>query len=153
MSTPARTNAGAVQSILGLNYDKKRRPDLTPFINSASDVVDQVLALSRGKSRVKALGGLTATTLANIEMWVAAHLYVVSDPLYMSRSTEGASGAFQRAPAKDGLASSDYGKTAMDIDWSGCLTNINMKQFASALGMGHHPDQGRPGDGSLDAGD
>jgi hypothetical protein len=141
MSVPARTTAKAVQDVLGPNYDAKKKVNLRPFIDSASDVVDQVLLLSKRKSRVISIGGLKASTLELIERWLAAHFYCISDPLYMSRTTQGASGSFQRAAAKDGFASTDYGKTAMDVDISGCLKNINLQQFASVLGMGHHPDQ------------
>jgi hypothetical protein len=144
MSIPARTNSAAVVSILGTNYDNRRKPSLSGFIATASDVVDQVLAISKQKSRVKNLGGLTPTTLQNIEMWLAAHFYCIQDPLYMTRSTQGASGGFQRSTAKEGFASTDYGKQALACDWSGCLCNINDKSFATALathGKHDHDDE------------
>lgn len=133
MSTPARTTQAAVVGILVANYDAKKKPSLLPFIQAASDVVDQVKKLSLGKSRVISRGGLTTTTLQNIETWLAAHFYCINDPLYISRSTQGATGAFQRAAAKDGFSSTDYGKQALSIDWSGCLRNIDLAQFASML--------------------
>ena len=140
MSVPARTTPNAVIGILGPNYDSKKSPDLSQFIATASIVVDQVAAMSAMKIRVKRLGGLTPAMLQNIEMWLAAHFYCISDPLYTTRSTQGASGGFQRSGAKDGMAETSYGKQALDIDWSGCLKNINLGQFATTLATGCDDD-------------
>lgn len=135
-----RTTEALVKAILLANYDGRRTPSLTAFIRTANVVTSRVLAMSVKKPRVLAGGGLTTDELREIETLLAAHFYCVNDPLYSSRSTQGASGSFQRAGAKEGFSSTDYGKQAMDVDWSGVLKNINMQQFASGTSMGHHPD-------------
>lgn len=133
-----RTSPAMVMSILGRNYDTETKPDLTNFILTANDVVNNIIPLANKKSRIRAVGGLPSTTLLQIETWLAAHFYCHSDPLYNSRSTEGASGSFQVGTPGAGFASTQYGRTAMDLDISGVLKNINMQQFASGFHMGNH---------------
>ncbi len=136
-----RTNEAQVKAVLLANYDARRAPSIAAFIRTANTVTNRVLSMSVQKPRVVAQGGLSSDDLLQIETFLAAHFYCVNDPLYMSRSTQGASGSFQRGQAKSGFASTDYGNQAMDIDWSGVLKNINLQQFASGSGMGHHPRQ------------
>lgn len=133
----ARTTIEAVQAVLGKNYDGKRRPDLRGFIDSASVVVDRVASMSLKKSRVSDAGGMTASELEVVERWLAAHLYQHADPGYTSRSTEGASGSLMTGQQTRGYGATMYGETAMDLDWSGCLKNINQQQFAGGTHMGH----------------
>jgi hypothetical protein len=39
-----RTTTGAVQGILGSDYDSRRSPDLSPRIETAATLVDDILA-------------------------------------------------------------------------------------------------------------
>jgi hypothetical protein len=126
-----------VQAILGPNYDKRKRPKLDGFIAAANEVTNFCKLLSQKKGRVVRMGGLQESTLLQIETFMAAHFYQLSDPDYTSRSTEGASGSFKRGTTDQGFALTDYGRNAMDIDWSGCLKNVNKQQFAGGLHMGN----------------
>jgi hypothetical protein len=76
-----RTTTGAVQGILGSDYDTRRSPDLSPRIETAATLVDDIVA------KATELGiSLTDTRLEVIERWLAAHLYCVTDRPYKSRS-------------------------------------------------------------------
>jgi hypothetical protein len=129
----ARTTPGAVQGILGANWDGKT--DLGQFITPANIVVNQV--------QKYALIGLicythTPAELELIERWLAAHFYCQNDPLYMSSSVLGASGGFQRASATEDFGSTDYGKSACRMDVSGKLTAIGKRQIAGGFHVGRH---------------
>lgn len=108
-----RTTVQLVKALLLDNYGALRDrtlPSLQPFIDTATVIIDRVAtcAVSRGKT-------LTTTELELIERWLACHYYTKSDPLYTSRSTEGASGSFVQRSFLDG---------ATDLDFSGCLKAI-----------------------------
>ncbi len=140
----ARTTSTAVAAILGDNYGYKADgtlPDLTVFINDASVVVDRVVLMAAA-----AISPITLTTAEqeSIERWLAAHLYCHADPLYMSRSTQGASGGFQRGQAGKGFESTHYGMMAMDLDYSGSLKKINGLKRAGAFWMGKRKSQQIP---------
>ena len=104
----ARTTAEAVKLLLAANYDSDAATNLTPFIDSASSIVDDVVECVSDLS----LTALSSTKLELIERWIAAYLYTQSDPLYTSRSTASASGAFQEH---------SFLKGAIALDPSGCV--------------------------------
>jgi hypothetical protein len=114
----ARTNDAAVKALLlpGRDYDTEQAPSLTPFIDTASAMVDDVADC------ITAKGGTahSVSRLELIERWLSAHYFKVSDKGYSSRSTEGASGAFDGQTAMY-LESTLYGQTALRLDSSGCL--------------------------------
>jgi hypothetical protein len=100
---------------------------LDRYIKAASLIVDRVDTCADARDR-----SLTAAELKEIETWLAAHFYTKMDPVYASRSTNGASGSFVRDPKtpepfKDG---------AMMLDYSGCLGAILEKRIASATWLG-----------------
>lgn len=64
----ARTNSANVQAILLSNYNSP--DDLTTFINTASRIVDRVVACAATKS-----GSYTADELVDMESYIAAGLY------------------------------------------------------------------------------
>lgn len=132
----ARTTVIAVKNLLLDNYDKVSNPppDLTGFIDSASALVDQVVssATSRGIT-------LTTTLLEIIERWLAAHYYAQADPLYMSKSTQGASGSFMGQSAL-GLDSTRYGQQAKRLDISGSLAAFDLNARADLLWLGSDCD-------------
>lgn len=136
----ARTSAAAVKAILlpGKDYDNDQAADLTPFIDTASAMVDDVVAC------ISAKGGmaLTAARLELIERWLAAHYFKVSDKPYSSRSTEGASGGFDGQTAMY-LESTLYGQTALRLDSSGCLDAAGGKEVktAGAAWLGRPPSE------------
>ena len=130
-----RTDVTAVQTLLGRNYNGSA--DLQQFIDTATVIVDRVVA--------KAAGPLFNTPLLDteaelIERYLAAHFYCVQDPLYVSKSTAGASGSFQRAPSTDDFTSSEYGRGAVRSDPSGVLVSLGKRQVARGFyaGGGRH---------------
>ena len=114
----------------GNDYDTKKNPDLTPFIQRATDLTDRVAACAASRNLA-----LTATEQASIEENLAAHFYQMSDKGYTSRSTSGASGSFQ-GQATMRLEATFYGQNAMLIDVSGCLTMYNKRAVAGLKWLG-----------------
>ena len=111
----ARTTASAVAAILLGQYDTEGRPDLDPFISTATALVDWLA----GKDTD---GDLSATMLERIEAFLSAHFYAHADQLFQSKATGGASGAFQGQTAM-WLNSTQYGQTAMVLDVTGNLAS------------------------------
>lgn len=101
--------------------------DLTPYIQSASSVVDQVVVFAAQRYMP-----LPPATQELVERWLSAYFYCKADPQYASRSTGGASGSF----VSDSGDPERYKKAAIDIDWSGCLSAILKRQFAHAFWPG-----------------
>ncbi len=134
----ARTTPALVQALLGVNYDSVRTPDLAQFIAPASMIVDQVkvIACRKGIAYTDSANPGDPSQLETIERWLAAHYYAQQDPLYTSRSTQGATGSFQVGQLGKGFASTQYGANAMDIDFSGALKNINGQQKARGTWLG-----------------
>jgi len=115
----ARTSSSAVQAILGPNYDAEAATDVSPFIATATAVVDRISSEASGR-------GLTidSTMLEIIERWLAAHYYGISDQFYSSRSTDGASGSFQ-GQTQMGFDATLYGQQAKRLDWTGTLAAMD----------------------------
>lgn len=129
----ARTNVTTVQNLLGPNYGRlpsRVLPDLQQFIDSASAIVDDVAtcAIDRDMAR-------SAAQLELIERWLAAHFYAQMDMLYQSRSTGGATASFQGQTGMS-LDSTRYGQSAVNLDYSGCLSAIGKRQFAGGFWLG-----------------
>lgn len=135
-----RTTASAVKELLvpGGDYDIALAPSLTPFIASATAMVDRLstAAIAKGKS-------LTADEKELIERWLAAHFYVMSDQNLSSKSTAGASGSYQGQTAMY-LEASKYGQMAVSIDYSGLLYSIASgpnRRTAKITWVGKPPSQ------------
>lgn len=134
----SRTNATAVAKVLMDDYGPRLsgdNPDLDPFIETASSIVDDVVECATAKGKT-----LTAAKLELIERWLAAHFYAVSDKPYTSRSTVDASGSFAGQTAMY-FESTLYGQHAMRLDPSGCLDAIGGKERKRAGGswLGKNP--------------
>ena len=131
----ARTNAGAVQSILQKDYDTIDTPSLQGYIETASLVVDDVVdcATAKGVS-------FSSTRLEVIERWLAAHFYGQSDKPYTNKSTNGASAGFSGQTGMY-LESTLYGQTATRLDSTGCLAAIanGERKVASLNWLGKAP--------------
>ena len=127
----ARTTAAAVKLVLNRDYDTRNLPDLTPYIDTASAMVDDLdeCADARGYT-------IDSTRLELIERWLAAHCYALSDQPYTGRSTLGASGQFQ-GRTDMGLDATKYGQQAKALDKSGCLAGAGAT--ASILWGGQRP--------------
>ncbi len=140
----SRTTFDAVAELLGDgqaggNYDTVNQPSLQGFIETASAVVDRVATCATRKGL-----DLSTTELELIERWLAAHFYCVVDPIYTSRSTNGASASFQVGQAMEGFGSTEYGRQALAMDYSGCLKNISLKQRARSVWTGKVPSEQIP---------
>lgn len=127
----ARTTSAAVQALLepGQDYDTLTSPSLTPFIETASAMVDDAASCATD------LGTPISTTrLELIERWLAAHYYVQSDQTYASKNTEGAGASFHGQTAMY-LEASKYGQTAARLDPTGCLQSVAGAERKSAGGF------------------
>lgn len=82
---------------------------------------------------------LAADVQAEVETLLAAHFYQLGDPGYKSRSTAGASGAFQTGGDGPQLGRTRYGQDAMLMDVSGALAAINKRAFAGSMWLGKPP--------------
>lgn len=116
---PVRTDADLVKGILCLDYDTKRLPDLQPFIDTASSIVDdlETMCVNEGSP-------LSSNKLELIERWLSAHGYCCTDQPYAMRKTGNASGMFQGQTGKR-LESTKYGQMALTLDPSGNLDTLN----------------------------
>lgn len=128
-----RTTSGAVQAILGKDYDADLSPDLAPFIRGANLLTTRVATCAAAKN-----WALSTAELAEIEAWIAAHLYTRSDKAYQSNSTDGASASYQGQTGMH-MEASYYGQMAMDLDTSGCLTVLSKRQVAGGFWLGKPP--------------
>ncbi len=91
------------------------------YINSANVFVTAYLGTK----------GLSDDLLANIEMWLAAHMIVVTRERAIKEA--GAGGAYVKYAGEwgEGLLGSTYGQMAVNLDTTGTLINL-AKQKSSA---------------------
>jgi hypothetical protein len=120
-----------VQGILVDQWDGTT--DLTPFIASASMLIDQVAQMALQMSFPISY---TVGQLELIERWLSAHLYKQMDMMLQQKATGGASGVYQ---GKTGMSldSTRYGQTAMTLDYSGALSAISKRATAGGF-LAHH---------------
>lgn len=112
----ARTNADEVRAIIPQSPSLAGN-DLTPFIDSASGLVDEVEARDTSAT-------LSEDRLRLIELWLAAHFYAIFDKQLES---EGASNAVGRYMGKTAmyLDSTLWGQQAKLLDTTGALAQID----------------------------
>lgn len=110
-----RTTSPDVQGILGDHYDGTT--DLSPFITTASSLVDRLATLDTDSI-------LSTAQKELIERWLAAHFYVQADPILASKSTGKSSGVFEGQTAM-ALDNSRYGQMAKVLDVTGRLGNLS----------------------------
>jgi len=127
----ARNTDAAVREILapGGDYDLRRNPTLRPFIASASRIVDRLVAKANVRTDVD---HVEAADAALVELWLAAHLYKMSDRQFSNKSTLGASASYAGKTGM-GLDSTTYGQVAKNMDPSGLLATV-MKEGAEEPG-------------------
>lgn len=130
MSTYA--TAASVKDILRTNYDGCA--PLAPYIKAAHSLVARMVTCATAKSYTH-----TTDELESITNALAAHFYCAMDALYMSRSTAGASGSFQRTTGKK-LEGTEYGQMALMLDTSGCLQSLNAAQIVQIGWLGQSDD-------------
>lgn len=112
-----RTNADAVKKILGQNYDSFANPDLIPYIETASAIVDQLIQQAAEDNQV-----IPTSTLELIERWLSAYFYTIMDPLYLTKKTGLAMGTFPERSYKD---------AAIQLDPTALLNDILSKNRAT----------------------
>lgn len=115
-----RTTEEAVGKIIELDA----AIDLTPFMESANNLVDQVCLDS----------DYSDATLELIERWLSAHFYAIRDPRAIQESVKGISQQFSD-PTKPGLSSTLWGQTAMALDTAGNLAAVDdgLKKFRATI--------------------
>ncbi len=132
----ARTIATAVEGILLDHYDSANSPSLTPFIDTANDVVTRVAtcATARGVT-------LSSTTLELIERWLATHFYAIADLIAKEKETGDARAIFYGSEDGEGLEFTPYGKQAVVIDYSGCLKTVSKGHRGVLTWLGKPPSE------------
>ncbi len=127
-----RTDDDMVKAVLapGGDYDLVLNPALTRFIKISNIIVNKVVTCASAK-------GVTISDeeLLELETWLAAHYYKMSDQQLQSKSTNGASGSY-RGSGTQGLATTTYGQSALDMETTGCLKQLTSGQRASATWLG-----------------
>lgn len=115
-----RTTDDAVKKVLMRDYDARKRPDLAPFVETASGMVDDLVTYAND-NELTTPGG---TRLELIERWLAAWAYSMADRPFSSRSTDGASGSFVGQTGM-GIKANAYGQTAANLDPTGYLNSLD----------------------------
>lgn len=126
----ARTNPDLVKKILLKEYDTTNNPDLGPFIDTASTLVDDMVACAAEQ-------GVTygAVKLEIIERWVAAWVYHGGgDRRLKSHSTLSASATYETDLA-------DLLKIPYALDKTGCLAGILEGNFIGVEWLGKAPSE------------
>ena len=110
-----RTNSTNVALILGDNYDSAIA--LTVFIETASSIVDTLVAKNLGPA-------LSSALLELIERWLSAHCYAHADQIFAYKQTGNAAATFQGVTGM-GLTATLYGQTAIILDTTGYLSQVS----------------------------
>lgn len=95
--------------------------DLKPFIRTASILVDSLAARDTNSD-------LTAATLKQIEVWLAAHFVALRDPVALSEKTGEAQITYFLGKPGMGLEATPYGQAAISLDTTGRLATVGKKR-------------------------
>ena len=135
-----RTTSALVQGVLMDDFGTRRdgsTPDLTPYILSASLIVDRVVVCGARKVTAGTLAtnitddGTTGCEAEVLERWLAGHCYVQSDQTLASKGVSGSSRSHHGQTGMR-LENSKYGQMALLLDPTGCLENMNSVPRARA---------------------
>jgi len=110
-----RTTPEAVDLII--SYDTTLIPDLTPFIASASLLVDTIVDIPTAPSDA---------ILEVVERYLCAHLIGITDPRLGSEQVKSLQASYQYK-LKEGLGLTHWGQTAMLLDTTGRLARYNQQ--------------------------
>jgi hypothetical protein len=108
-----RTTEDAVKLII--EYDTNLIPDLTPFIASASLLVDTVVAIDPAPSDA---------ILEVVERYLTAHLIGITDPRIQAEQVKSLQATYA-VRLSDGLGITHFGTLAMLFDTTGRLAQWN----------------------------
>ena len=127
----ARTTPAKVEAILNKDYDYVNRPSLTPYIDTAAELIDRVVTQASANGTT-----IGATTAELMERWLSADCYVRSDATHSSRSNMGASASFTRK-------GDEYRRMAIALDPSGILSGLltEGKQRVDIFWLGKPPSE------------
>lgn len=141
-----RTTPDLVAAVLCNDFGPKADgtlPDLTPYIDTASSIVDDAVPIA-----ARFGSPWNAAKQELIERWLSAWCYCVMDPTYMSKGQGGANASYQRVGATDDFGSNEYGRTAVRLDPSGALTALGKRQVARGFWIGQKHGHRNPIGGS-----
>lgn len=116
-----RTTEEAVKGILEVLEDDA--VDLTPFIETANNIVDQVCLDS----------DYSDATLELIERWCSAHFYCIRVPRTTAERVRGIEEVYQ-GRTYTGFRHTSYGQQAMLIDTDGNLKKLDDNSFRKIRG-------------------
>ena len=108
-----RTTQELVQGIIEADLDTW--PDLTPFIEAASQLVDDVCTSS----------GYSDPKLERIERWLAAHFYAIADPRFLREEVSTSITSIIESKVDLGLDVTRYGQMAKVLDTEGSLAALD----------------------------
>lgn len=111
----ARTNGELVKAVLapGSDYDEVNEPSLTPFITAANQAVSWCVTNAASYGRT----ALTAAQALEVETWLAAGLYKLSDQQLASSQAGRSSGHFRGSGNQKASERNEYliGACMMDV--------------------------------------
>jgi hypothetical protein len=113
----ARTTAGKVREVLLRDYDSVDEPSLTPFIDAAGALADDLEDAAESAP--------SASRLELIERWLAAHFYAMSDQPFSEEWVGKAKASYQGSRGETlgkYLEASKYGQQAILLDPTGYLS-------------------------------
>ena len=141
-----RASEEAVKEVLapGHDYDTIEGPSLTPFIRAANRAVTFCInnAANYGKT---AMDDGTDSTATDVETWLAAGLYKLSDQQLKSSQAGKSSGQFRGQDGKKSEANM-YLQTACMLDTSKVLGPLLDGRIAGASWLGKMPESQIPYD-------
>ncbi len=111
----ARTTPELMKGII--ETDDSFYPDLSPFIDTASELVEEVCTPA----------GYSDTRLELIERWLSAHFYAIADMRRADERTRGVGESFQYKLGLN-LSVTMYGQQAMSLDTHGKLAVMSKAQ-------------------------
>lgn len=126
----ARTTQARVVGVLNRDYDYVNNPLMDPYISAANTIVSN-LVTEAGAQGV----GISSAQAEEVETWVAAYLYTVSDAVHTSRSNAGASASFLRTQENSYLAA------AKMIDPTGLLQEVLSPNRVRGFWLGRPPSE------------
>ena len=127
----ARVTTDEVSAIIVENPSAK---DLQGFIDTANAVVDQVFT------------GVTisATLLAQIEKYLAAHFFHLSEPLVGIERIDTAWKEYSKGLLGEGLKFTEFGQQALAIDFTGTLAKLSSTRPGSSFSVIGEQDMDYP---------
>lgn len=123
----ARTTDEKVGEII----EVEEEDDLSPFIESASSLVEEELAQYENATTKPTL---STARLELIERWLSAHFYAVLRPRTVAEKADVVSERFE-SKVDLNLANTRYGQQAMVLDTSGTLKGLNDPQGKTKVSL------------------